>query len=574
MKRYTKHFAVFVLILTLTGCMGGCESMSRTELTEATSCDCTASSNLVKSILSVPATIDDSFRIPNFGTLLNPSASAAAASGELGPVSWLVQVISTSMGGNTTTSGGAQAVYEGLNGAGFGWQTVLSSMIVLSIMFFGAAIAMGMVQANPYTVVLYIIKVMAVYYLATDWTVFFDFVVKAVEGLVEGLSAVMAATFAGPAGEPDNLFENVDRILFMYLTGDYWKVLAASASMGFSGFVYSFGLLAVIVTYVWGVVGALKVYIIAIIARHLMYAVAPIYLTFLLFEKTKSLFDAWIEQIVNFTLQPIFLFAFFGMFNQMILNFLGNIAGADASVCLLPYLPLGMSFGFETWQFSVGGSPVTGADAVVPLDWWALMSLLVLSKLMGDMGNWVVELASRMSGGLVSGNVAISGWDGLKQKMSASASSRGSKYVGGSVNALASTLVGARDKDGRRRMGTEGFKQGWKNSARSASEKRRAADNEFRSQMGIGGQKTEAQWTKENGSGTNLFKSAPQGTGSRSSGGGDTKRVAADTAQGGATGAAEGFVTGGKSGAVVGAEKGAAKAAVKSYRDGDGEKDR
>ncbi|WP_196295989.1 type IV secretion system protein [Anaplasma phagocytophilum] len=58
---------------------------------------------------------------------------------------------------------------------------------------------------------------------------------------------------------------------------------------------------------------------------------APIFITFLLFQVTKGLFDGWLKMLVNFMLQPVILFAALAFLNQVIITSLHAVT--DFAAC-------------------------------------------------------------------------------------------------------------------------------------------------------------------------------------------------------------------------------------------------
>ena len=75
------------------------------------------------------------------------------------------------------------------------------------------------------------------------------------------------------------------------------------------------------------IIEAVIAYLFTIVAVAFLATLAPIFITFLLFQLTKTLFDSWIKMLVNFSLQPIILFAALAFLNQVILTVLHDVSG-------------------------------------------------------------------------------------------------------------------------------------------------------------------------------------------------------------------------------------------------------
>ncbi len=424
-----KNLLIIICLIMLTSCSDDIDS----DVDDSGNNNSCVNVKAAMNVLGPNDPIPNVFRIPTPGDevkfirLPDDVAGPPQPMPDMPPVTWVVHVITEAMGV------GAQKLFEGINDStdGIGFEKIIKLCIVLSIMYYGASILIGATQANTQTAIFFFMKIVIIWYLATDWPHFKDFVVDGVEGLVLDLSGTMANVFSGvplvdPNADPSDpapvvpyafsyTFESVDRTLFMFFSSGFWKVLLAMARSGWA-FFFAVILIIVIAYYLWGVLGAIRVYLMSLIARHLLYAVAPIYFTFMLFKKTESLFFAWLEQMVSFSLQPIFLFAFFGMFNIMIINFIQSavVTSDSVEVCVTSIFP---EASFFSWIKFWGFKPEQqGPGAEVPLNWWALIALCVLARMMLEMTEWCVEVAARISGGLVTVSAPVRGWDDTKDR--------------------------------------------------------------------------------------------------------------------------------------------------------------
>lgn len=59
---------------------------------------------------------------------------------------------------------------------------------------------------------------------------------------------------------------------------------------------------------------AMHIFLLSTTAITILIFVSPITITAMLFEKTKSIFDSWLKQLIGFMLQPVILFAYLGIF--------------------------------------------------------------------------------------------------------------------------------------------------------------------------------------------------------------------------------------------------------------------
>ena len=80
---------------------------------------------------------------------------------------------------------------------------------------------------------------------------------------------------------------------------------------------------------------AMWVYLMSLVATTFLFGLAPIFLSFILFERTKGMFNGWLSQLVNFTIQPLLMFTFISFFLVMMYQVL-DTSLLDAEVCYGP----------------------------------------------------------------------------------------------------------------------------------------------------------------------------------------------------------------------------------------------
>ena len=82
---------------------------------------------------------------------------------------------------------------------------------------------------------------------------------------------------------------------------------ALGVSVGLSIFILAFSLIATVIR-------AMHIFISSCIAIIVYVFISPIIFPLILFERTKSIFDAWLSHLMSFALQPIILFSFLAIF--------------------------------------------------------------------------------------------------------------------------------------------------------------------------------------------------------------------------------------------------------------------
>ncbi len=246
----------------------------------------------------------------------------------------------------------------------FRW--LLSMMLTVSVLLFAGSILLGMTQASGYNIVMYMFKLIIIYQLAVNYIYFNIYVVQSFESLLSDVMSATALTFSDYVSTSTKgaclgvfgsvacdipgtitslfgidifsllhissstagsvmLFGAMDNMLSRIFDFHLWQLILGLLSMGKTGIFYSVMVFAMIVAYFGTVVIAIKTYFMAEIARWVLYGLAPLFLSFALFNQTRSLFDGWLQQLINYTLQPVFLFIFLGMFHSMLSGFMTQL---------------------------------------------------------------------------------------------------------------------------------------------------------------------------------------------------------------------------------------------------------
>ncbi len=116
--------------------------------------------------------------------------------------------------------------------------------------------------------------------------------------------------------------------------------------------------------FVLALIEALKIYAISLIAKALLFGLAPIFFAALLFEKTKQIFFGWINQLVNYSLQPILLFIFFAFYITLLDQAVTDIL--DVELCWADFnSDQGKPEPQKWWRFCTG----EGDERTCSTDW-------------------------------------------------------------------------------------------------------------------------------------------------------------------------------------------------------------
>ena len=218
----------------------------------------------------------------------------------------------------------------------------VQAMLVLYIAIYGLMYVMGMVppETSQKVFLVKIIKFGIIGMLISPYSFeFFDtYLIKIfVDGMHQTVNIVSAAV-AGPASSTsermtffddvlDKLFSQETQIkiwsLFWSPNPDNdWIALPNPKGLIFIPVIY-----ILILFFVMTLFKTLLIYLMALITLALLIAMAPIFIPFLLFEKTKDLFEGWLKAMIGHWLQPVMLFGMLTLFYVILMELLYKTIG-------------------------------------------------------------------------------------------------------------------------------------------------------------------------------------------------------------------------------------------------------
>lgn len=128
-------------------------------------------------------------------------------------------------------------------------------------------------------------------------------------------------------GVDKNAFAFFSQTIERFLSSDTWiKTGAIVFSSGFGyGVIFAVVILVCFGVFMLAVIKAVLVYLMSFLAISLMIALAPIFIPFVLFERTRNLFEQWLKQLVNFAIQPVMMLMVLAIFNVFVYSAIYNL---------------------------------------------------------------------------------------------------------------------------------------------------------------------------------------------------------------------------------------------------------
>lgn len=246
------------------------------------------------------------------------------------------------------------------------YQNAVGGAMTLVVVFLGVGFLMGVVQASFGQLVKIVLKMAFVIAVIspTGWNFFTNTVVTFFnDGTDQIIAKVMEIGTGVPIAPGSSPFASLDHIAYVMLSPDI--IIAILASLGNTG---PYGMLygALLSWSMWilikMLIRALETYALAFLVRALMFGVAPIFVVFLLFERTKQLFMGWVNMLVVLSLKPILYFTFISFFMVMITSSMTNIMGGS-EVCWVEYKQnVGGTNKTAFWRFKLKGNQYAQTD--------------------------------------------------------------------------------------------------------------------------------------------------------------------------------------------------------------------
>lgn len=347
-----------------------------------------------------------------------------------------------------------------------GKDSLIQRLIVIALVFFvmftAISYLMGLANYSNWDLVSRIIKIGIILTLISDtsWEYFSGYVIEFFRGgaldLVGNISLLVnseTGVISGSSGSSvENLFTNLDGIFAMFISpqvnAKIWGLLF-STGLGFLMvimFYYAFYI------YIHIIAKVLILYVAIFIMLTFSFIIAPIFIIFVLFQKTKEYFTKWLDLVIGYSVQFIFLAMVVGIFSWIIMAFFIDLL--NYTVCWKPVLyccgqdsPVHFtlleffrpaSFDYRRFNISIKQYYAPG--------FWDVALFLFIVYLFKEFLNFAMDLATRIAGGISTGSLADSigktmGTDNLGKTASGIAT-KGTKY-GMRAAGAASVAVGS-----------------------------------------------------------------------------------------------------------------------------------
>ncbi|MCE2926866.1 MAG: type IV secretion system protein [Rickettsiales bacterium] len=342
------------------------------------------------------------------------------------------------------------------------FSTAVSVAMTIYIAVYGVLFTFGMVQVTVYDFFMRMLKfgVVAGFVIINPswWLSVYDtlilFFVDGTDAIIAQATVIMVGGVSAPYDQAAP-FKALDGLIATAISAKMAVTILATFFTGPYGLMFGILILLSLGAMLKALFSAIWVYLMGLVLKMLLIALAPLFIAFLLFDRTRHLFDGWLNQLVNACLQPIFVFLFFAFFVALLQASINNIL--KTPVCWTEWMDSvrGTPFAVHYWRFAVRNSsgnwepysgnydftgiPGNATAPIFPIDIMSIIIFLILAELAGRFNNVVTMIANEIA----SASTKLSDFQGpLSDWMS------GGSGGGGSGSPAAAGGVGSRPTPG------------------------------------------------------------------------------------------------------------------------------
>jgi len=187
----------------------------------------------------------------------------------------------------------------------------VNSLILLYITVYGIMIMFNMASHRTGEVMMRLFKIGLVWAVMTGgWTFFSNWFGAPLIGSLNGIINSFAQTGVGGNANGVNLFTGqvldptamnaIAPPMTLIFSFRYIAMILALLTTGWFGWIFAAMLIWAMIEFVFMIVGAIVTYVKAIIGLTFLFALAPIFFAFILFQQSRQVFLGWLNHVLAF----------------------------------------------------------------------------------------------------------------------------------------------------------------------------------------------------------------------------------------------------------------------------------
>jgi len=250
------------------------------------------------------------------------------------PLEFLTKLIRDELFGlDANNQGLVQRIYQKIIGTP-GYRLMVTSLLTLYIMFTGISFLIGNINLTHTELITRAVKVTIISILinsTVSWEFFHNYLfVFFVEGTEQIVRVINESATTG---------SGASTIIGLMIAPQTMAKLFSLLLTDSLGFIYIILFLIALYFIFMMVFQATVIYLTALIAIGMILTMAPIFICFIMFDITRSLFENWLKQLISYALQPIILFTGLAFISMLIRTEIYNSLGFG--VCKKDFPDLG-----------------------------------------------------------------------------------------------------------------------------------------------------------------------------------------------------------------------------------------
>ncbi|MDR0423483.1 MAG: type IV secretion system protein, partial [Rickettsiales bacterium] len=208
------------------------------------------------------------------------------------------------------------------------YQTILKNLLVIMFTFYGLLSLAGMTKINNKELMNITVKIGIIYLFvgSSGWFYYEKFVVRFFTDGVTWMTYALTSAFdqtgdvalafkANDFTDRSILFSSFEKNISLLFSAETTYKVFGLLFVSFFGWLYVMLIYSAFVTYVFASITIIVEYICAQLMITILLGFGPVFLCFLLFNKTKKMFDKWINNILGIALEQILTITDLSFFN-------------------------------------------------------------------------------------------------------------------------------------------------------------------------------------------------------------------------------------------------------------------
>ncbi|MCV3769726.1 MAG: type IV secretion system protein, partial [Wolbachia pipientis] len=242
----------------------------------------------------------------------------------------------------------------------------VQALLILYVMFTTIGYMLGTTQLNKFDFVIKTLKIAFITFAFSDrsWQFFGTTLSKLfIDGSTYLVDSVSGHIREGDSGRKFAFLDLTTGVLF---TKETWLKFLSLILAGPFGFIAFLMILYASFIFLKCIISSIFRYIISTFLVTFLLSLTPLFIVFILFQQTKSLFENWIKTLAHVTIQPVILFSSLSILNQLLYSVLYNLTNFSACYqCLISINFLSYDLCIMKSILPLGYNPSTSVDVAL-----------------------------------------------------------------------------------------------------------------------------------------------------------------------------------------------------------------